>query len=91
MKILEADTTKQIKPDTDACPKIAIAVSADSLATEFGAAACAVAKENSALDVIVDDQDYTLTVLTRGEVIGYVSTTSTPPTGFAAEAIGSIE
>lgn len=91
LRLLEADTLQRIKPEAKGWTKIAIAVNADSLATWFEPVACAIAKENFALELIVDDQDFTLPVLIRGEAIGCVSTASSPPTGFVAEAIGAME
>jgi len=91
LKMLEADTISRIKPEASSRTKVAIAVNADSLATWFGAVACAIAKESIALELIVEDQDYTLAVLARGETMGCVSTAHTAPTGFIAELIGAME
>ncbi|MEW6342068.1 MAG: HTH-type transcriptional regulator ArgP [Paraburkholderia sp.] len=91
LKLMEADTLNQIKPDTNGRTNIAVAVNADSLATWFEPVACTIAKENFALELIVDDQDFTLPVLIRGEAIGGVSTASNAPTGFVAETIGAME
>lgn len=91
LQILEADTLQRIKPDKGDRTKIAIAVNADSLASWFEPLACAVAKENFALELLVDDQDHTLSVLTRGEAMGCVSTESNAPTGFVANPIGIME
>ena len=91
LKLMEADTLQQIKPGTNGRTRIAIAVNADSLATWFEPVACAIARDNCLLELIVDDQDFTLPVLTRGEAIGCVSTASRVPTGFVAEAIGTME
>jgi LysR family transcriptional regulator, chromosome initiation inhibitor len=91
LKLLESDTLNRIKPKEVRRTRIAIAVNADSLATWFESVACAVAKEDFALELIVDDQDHTLSVLTRGEAMGCVSTASAPPTGFLAESIGAME
>lgn len=91
LKLLEADTLQRIKPEEKSRARIAIAVNADSLATWFEAVACTIAKGNFTLELIVDDQDYTLPVLTRGEAMGCVSTASNAPTGFVAEPIGAIE
>lgn len=91
LKLLEADTLQRIKPDEKGRARIAVAVNADSLATWFEDVACAIAKENFALELIVDDQDYTLSVLTRGEALGCISTADTAPTGFVAEFIGAME
>jgi LysR family transcriptional regulator (chromosome initiation inhibitor) len=91
LKLLEADTLQRIKPEEKARTRFAIAVNADSLATWFEPVACAIAKDNFTLELIVDDQDYTLSVLTRGEAMGCVSTASDAPTGFVAEPIGAME
>ncbi|CAB5280810.1 chromosome replication initiation inhibitor protein [Burkholderia multivorans] len=91
LKILEADTQRQIKPLDGMRPRVAIAVNADSLATWFEAAAWEIAERNVALELIVDDQDHTLPLLAKGEAIGCVSTSSDPPTGFLAEPIGMME
>ncbi|PZR44908.1 HTH-type transcriptional regulator ArgP [Paraburkholderia fungorum] len=91
LKILEADTQQQIKPMDGMRPRVAIAVNADSLATWFEAVAWEIAENNVALELIVDDQDYTLPLLAKGEAMGCVSTSSNPPTGFLAEPIGTME
>lgn len=91
LKLLEADTLRRIKPGANGRVKIAVAVNADSLATWFEPVACAIAKENFALELLVDDQDYTLPVLARGEAMGCVSTARVAPTGFVAEPIGTME
>lgn len=91
LKILEADTLRHIKPTHAERPRIAIAVNADSLATWFEAVAWDIAKGNVALELMVDDQDYTLSLLARGEAMGCVSTSNEPPTGFLAESIGAME
>ena len=91
LKLMEADTIDQIKPGTSGRTRIAIAVNADSLATWFEPVACAIARDDCLLELIVDDQDFTLPVLTRGEAIGCVSTASRAPTGFVADAVGAMK
>jgi LysR family transcriptional regulator (chromosome initiation inhibitor) len=91
LKMLEADTARQIKPMDDMRPRMTIAVNADSLATWFEAVAWEIAERNVAIELIVDDQDYTLPLLVKGEAMGCVSTSSNPPTGFLAEPIGMME
>lgn len=91
LQLLEADTLRQIKPGENGRAKIAIAVNADSLATWFERVACAIAMENVALELIVDDQDHTLPVLARGGAMGCISTASSAPTGFLAEHIGAMD
>ncbi|AIO35045.1 transcriptional regulator, ArgP family protein [Burkholderia cenocepacia] len=91
LKVLEADTLQRIKPMAAPWPRIAIAVNADSLATWFEPIAWEIAKAKVALELMVDDQDHTLSVLARGEAMGCVSTSNDPPTGFLAESIGAME
>lgn len=91
LKLLEADTLHRIRPDVARRAKVAVAVNADSLATWFGPVAHAIGRENVALELIVDDQDHTLSVLARGEAMGCVSTARTASTGFIAEPIGAME
>jgi LysR family transcriptional regulator (chromosome initiation inhibitor) len=91
LKLLEAETLQRIKPAEKYRARIAIAVNADSLATWFGPVACAIARENFALELIVDDLDYTLSAMTRGGAMGCVSTASSAPTGFVAEPVGAME
>ncbi|WP_084688329.1 HTH-type transcriptional regulator ArgP [Paraburkholderia oxyphila] len=91
LRTLESDTLKQIKPEASQRTRVAIAVNADSLATWFEPVACAIAKEEFVLELIVDDQDHTLPILSRGEAMGCVSTDSAAPIGFVAEPIGAME
>jgi len=71
---------------------VAVAVNADSLATWFpNVLRSLLTRCRIALEVIVDDQAHTLTRLTRGEVIGCVSTECRPPAGFQAQALGTME
>jgi LysR family transcriptional regulator, chromosome initiation inhibitor len=91
LQMLEADTLRHIKPTGRQCARISVAVNADSLATWFEPIAWEIAKENVALELLVDDQDHTLPLLARGEAIGCVSTSHDPPTGFLAEPIGAME
>jgi LysR family transcriptional regulator, chromosome initiation inhibitor len=90
VRLLEEDTLQRIKPGDFERARVAIAVNADSLATWFEPVAWAVAQRHIALELIVDDQDHTLTLLARGEAMGCISTASDPPTGFVAEAIGAM-
>ncbi|PRZ55998.1 LysR family transcriptional regulator [Paraburkholderia fungorum] len=91
LQMLEADTLRRIKPTDAQRPRISVAVNADSLATWFEPIAWAIARENVALELMVDDQDHTLPLLARGEAAGCVSTSDEPPTGFLAEPIGAME
>lgn len=91
MELQVNQIASRLDTDDSSRTKVAIAINADSLATWFGPVACAIAKENVALELIVDDQDHTLAVLARGEAMGCVSTAQTAPTGFVAEPIGAME
>jgi LysR family transcriptional regulator (chromosome initiation inhibitor) len=91
LRTLETETLKQIKPEVSERTGVAIAVNADSLATWFEPVACAIAKDEFVIELIVDDQDHTLPISARGEAMGCISTESTSPIGFVAESIGAME
>ncbi len=66
-----------------------IAVNADSLATWFPQVLQQILlRPQTAIEVISDDQDHTVSRLARGEVIGCISTDERPAPGFVAEALG---
>ena len=44
-----------------------------------------------ALEVVADDQDHTSQLLSRGEVIGCISTSAKAADGFVAECLGAME
>jgi LysR family transcriptional regulator, chromosome initiation inhibitor len=94
LRILEGSALQELSltPKLRAPVPLAIAVNADSLATWFPD----VLKELLlsrliALEVVADDQDYTSTRLSRGEVIGCISTVAKPGVGFFAECLGAME
>jgi LysR family transcriptional regulator (chromosome initiation inhibitor) len=91
LRMLEADNQRNIKPMNAERPNIAIAVNADSLATWFESVAWEIAEHNVALELLIDDQDYTLPLLARGDAMGCVSTSSESSTGFVADPIGAME
>lgn len=91
IKVLEADTLQSIKPTHSDRVEISIAVNADSLATWFEAVAWTIAERSVSLELIVDDQDYTLPLLASGQAIGCVSTSRDSPTGFIGEYLGAME
>ena len=71
---------------------IAIAVNADSLATWFSKVLRALLLERRvALEVVTDDQDHTSARLSRGEVVGCISTDAKAAAGFLAEGLGAME
>lgn len=91
LKLLEEATQRQLAPAQAAGRPvpISVAVSADSLATWFADALSALLRNpRIALELVIDDQDYTFGRLSRGEVVGCVSTAARPTTGFTAESLG---
>ncbi|MDR8398416.1 HTH-type transcriptional regulator ArgP [Paraburkholderia sp. USG1] len=90
VRLLEDDALQHIKPDRFPPVDFAIAVNADSLATWFEPVAWELARQHVSLEIIVDDQDHTLTALARGDVKGCISTQRKPLVGFAAELVGGM-
>ncbi|MFL9991920.1 HTH-type transcriptional regulator ArgP [Paraburkholderia sediminicola] len=90
VRLLEDDALQHIKPDRFPPVDFAIAVNADSLATWFEPVAWQLARQHVALEIIVDDQDHTLTALARGDVKGCISTQRQPLVGFVAEFVGGM-
>lgn len=91
LRLLEEATLQRLAPAQTAGRPVplSVAVSADSLATWFGGALTALlAHPRIALELVIDDQDHTFGRLTRGEVVGCVSTAARPMTGFSAEPLG---
>lgn len=93
LQLMEDATLAELKPGAErAAVPVAIAVNADSLATWFPAVLWPLLNEpHVALEVVADDQDHTLARLTRGEVMGCISTSAQPATGFVAEPLGCME
>lgn len=94
LRILEGSALQELvpRPKPHAPVPLSIAVNADSLATWFPE----VLKELLlsqlvALEVIADDQDHTSQLLSRGEVIGCISTSPKAADGFVAEFLGAME
>lgn len=94
LRILEGSALQELvpRPGLHAPVPLAIAVNADSLATWFPE----VLKELFlsqlvALEVVTDDQDHTSHLLSRGEVIGCISTSAKAADGFIAECLGAME
>lgn len=95
LRLLEADTFGQIRPHgalgRGATP-LAIGVDAHSIDTWFaGVARRLMERSTVELEVVVDDADPAFPVLTRGEVIGCISTVSRPARGCAVTPIGEME
>lgn len=91
--LLEHDALARIGIEDDALPRssIAVAVNHDSLETWFPEAAIQFARHSTAtLDLHVEDQDHTATLLRRGEVLGAVTTLDEAVQGCQIHALGSI-
>ena len=94
LRVMEGSALQALapQPKLHAPVPLSIAVNADSLATWFPE----VLKELLlsqlvALEVVADDQDHTSQLLSRGEVIGCISTSAKAADGFAAECLGAME
>ncbi|WP_395065869.1 HTH-type transcriptional regulator ArgP [Paraburkholderia silvatlantica] len=88
VRLQEGDLLQRVMPGRFAPTDFALAVNADSLATWFEPVARQLAQLHLALEIVVDDQDYTLGALARGEVKGCISTERMPLGGFVAEFAG---
>ncbi|AJK47625.1 HTH-type transcriptional regulator ArgP [Burkholderia plantarii] len=92
VRLLEADTFNQIDPQSSrSVMPLAVGVDVYSIDAWFGAVAQQIIKRNVIdLEVVVDDTDPTFPALTRGEIVGSVSTVSRPVHGCVAEPIGDM-
>lgn len=93
LKTMEDDTISAILPKLQerAPVPIAIAVNADSLSTWFGPVVVELlSKFKIALEIVSDDQDHTFHRLTKGEVLGCISSEPTPVQGFEATPLGAM-
>lgn len=93
LRMLEATTLREIHPAgaPQGPTPLAIAVNADSLATWFRSLMLPLIQELPiALEVILDDQDHTFERLTRGEVIGCLSSEPDTAPGYVADPLGSM-
>jgi LysR family transcriptional regulator (chromosome initiation inhibitor) len=93
LRVSEQAVMAALRPaDTVAMLPIAVAVNADSLATWVpGVLWSLLNRFRIALEVVADDQAHTLSRLTRGEVIGCVSTESRSPSGFLSCQLGTMQ
>ena len=93
LKTLEDDTISAILPTPQerAPVPIAIAVNADSLSTWFAPlVAQLLGQFKIALEIVSDDQDHTFHRLTKGEVLGCVSSEPDAAQGFEATPLGAM-
>ncbi|HDR9471879.1 MULTISPECIES: HTH-type transcriptional regulator ArgP [Burkholderiaceae] len=90
VRLLEEEAFRVIKPGEFPPVNIAVAVNADSLATWFEPVSWQLAAQHIGLEIIVDDQDHTVTALVRGDVKGCISTQREPSLGFQADFAGGM-
>ncbi|UWF51538.1 HTH-type transcriptional regulator ArgP [Pseudomonas sp. N3-W] len=89
--VLEEELLNELSADEKAHLRVVIAVNGDTLATWFFPALAEMfVSENILLDLMVDDQDHTYTLLESGQVIGCIGTRSQPMRGCFAEPLGSV-
>jgi LysR family transcriptional regulator (chromosome initiation inhibitor) len=89
--LLEADLLADLAEQSDAPLIVVAALNADSLGTWFFPALAEVLiRERVLLDLAIEDQDHTYSLLETGLAIGCISTEPKPMRGCTAEALGSM-
>ena len=87
--LLEADLEAELAVQQDAPLTLVLALNADSMGTWFFPALSEVLiRERVLLDLTVEDQDHTYTLLETGMAIGCISTEAKPMRGCTAEPLG---
>lgn len=76
LQALRADVSRELGVQPSVSERLPVAVNADSLATWVLPALDALVHDGLALELVVDDQDFTHDWLRQGEVLGCVSTVS---------------
>ncbi|MGK5025620.1 HTH-type transcriptional regulator ArgP [Janthinobacterium sp. RB2R34] len=88
-RLLEADLEAELAVQQDAPLSLVLALNADSMGTWFfPALADILSRERVLLDLAVEDQDHTYTLLETGMAIGCISTEPKPMRGCSAEPLG---
>lgn len=88
-KLLEADLAAELAVQQDAPLTLVLALNADSVGTWFFPALSDVLiRERVLLDLTVEDQDHTYSLLETGLAIGCISTEAKPMRGCSAELLG---
>lgn len=93
VRLLERDLQRDVPMDseTDAAPRLRIALNADSLATWWADAVADLCEaQNLLLELLVDDQDVGLRRMRAGEVAGCVCATEQPVAGARSLSLGSM-
>jgi LysR family transcriptional regulator (chromosome initiation inhibitor) len=89
--VLEEELLNELSGDQDEHLQVVIAANGDTLATWFFPALAAIfVSERILLDVVVDDQDHTFTLLESGQVIACISTRPDPMRGCVAIPLGAV-
>jgi len=88
-KLLEDDLEAELAVEHDAPLTLVLALNADSIGTWFFPALSDVLiRERVLLDLLVEDQDHTYTLLETGMAIGCITTEAKPMRGCIAEPLG---
>ncbi|HEY0844148.1 MAG TPA: LysR family transcriptional regulator ArgP [Noviherbaspirillum sp.] len=91
VQAMEEDLQADFAGDQAAPMRVPIALNNDTLASWFlPALAPFVIREQILLDLILDDQDHTYTLLETGHALGCITTESQPMRGCAVEALGAM-
>lgn len=89
--LLEADLASEFSEGEAGLLTVPLAVNADSVASWFlPALAQFLIAQRVLLDVIVDDQDHTYSLLQAGQAVGCVSTEAVPMRGCVAQPLGTM-
>lgn len=93
LSLLEAELFEGIAPggQTKTWTRITLGVNNDTLATWFLAAVAPVLREHKILlDIMLDDQDYTMELMRQGHALGCISTRSRPVQGGECLPLGTM-
>ena len=89
IQLLQADTLHRLGADANSRTRLPVAVNADSLATWFVPVLREAADwADVLLDLRVEDQDHSATLLRRGEVLGAITADPSPVHGCSIEPLG---
>ena len=87
-RLLAADSSL---PDASGMARVSLAINADSISTWFQPVIAQIASVRSVLlDLHVEDQDHTATLLREGRVMAAVTTSRTPAPGCTVDRLGTM-
>ncbi|AWT25875.1 putative HTH-type transcriptional regulator [Corynebacterium provencense] len=90
MRLLEAETGDRLRHRVSERP-VTVGVNADSLGTWFRPVLAEVARHGGiGLQLLVEDEQHSLEMLRRGDVMGVVTAEKTPVPGCVAETLGTL-